>query len=152
MWKILLIATLIIAGCQTMRPSGITEILPIGVVRGFDFREYTELGFLFTPGDYSGEYEAIGMITVTALPGAVKSMRVKSTYSLGGVVPPHYMELSWDVDELSPDDAIQAAYEKSIEMGADALINFNIESTTVYIEGAKLDGFDVSGFAIKRNQ
>lgn len=44
-------------------------------VTGYDFTEYTEKGFLFTPNTYSGEYKSTGLITVTQWPRVHKTTK-----------------------------------------------------------------------------
>lgn len=48
-------------------------------VSGFDFTDYAEKGFLFTPESYSGNYQSMGLITVTLWPKVAKKEVVERT-------------------------------------------------------------------------
>ena len=124
-------------------------------VKGYDFRDYSAKGFLFTPHQYEGAYESIGMIMVHRIPGtAVKSgakppsgwMEKELVGVTGGNSERHYWE-----EDIKASDVIEAAYKQAIAMGADALMDFTISSKEIIRGGAVQIKYEVSGFAIKRN-
>jgi len=104
----------------------------------FDFRPYTNQGFLFTPSAYSGEYEAIGLVRFVMWPEAFRE-RVRSTRIY-----------AWRTESIRSEEAIEHAYRQALEIGADALIHFDIRAVNRTEHGASLNGIEVSGFAIKR--
>ncbi|MEL7832449.1 hypothetical protein [Fodinibius sp. Rm-B-1B1-1] len=116
-------------------------------VTGYDFSEYTEDGFLFTPEAYNGDYQSIGLITVTQWP-AVRKMtrRVPSPDSPNGYKT---------VEEFYPDDidvekAIDEIYKVANNMGADAITRFDVTPTSRMNGTLTVQGVEISGFAIKR--
>ena len=117
---------------------------------GYDFRQYTEQGFLFTPEIYNEPYDAIGLVEVTYIPQIRKAVdqvnpayipnfriiNVSQTY--------YYLELP-DTDQL-----IAEMYNLANGLGADALSNFRITTDTVVNNGYNIETVKVTGFAIKR--
>jgi len=67
---IVVLVTLIFSCSQSITPNNITKIESVNQFYGIDFRPYTEKGFLFTPKDYDGEYQSIGIIEYKAMPAA----------------------------------------------------------------------------------
>lgn len=116
---------------------------------GFDFTPYSENGFLFTPESYQGDYESIGLITYSVTPEA----NLVNSYGNGGASTYSSKSmLEWEVEELDANDAIKSMYDKCIEMGADALTNFKVETkeTLIPTTHQPMYQYIVSGFAIKR--
>jgi len=135
-----------------------TSIIPRKeVLSGIDFREYSNKGFLFTPEKYIGDYESIGLISFVIMPEARKE-RVTQNDSYSFSSPIMY---EWNVEEINVQNALDGIYKRSIEMGADALVNFKISikeepivnktsKMVVSLDEKKLQGYVVEGFAIKR--
>jgi len=102
-----------------------------------DFTKYSKEGFLITPEKYLGEYESIGLVEYVLIPGATKS------------------DYGYQVDDIRLSQGIDSLFSLAKDMGADAIMNFNINSTqrehTFFMQGQLvLEGFELSGFAIKR--
>lgn len=138
MKTLLLLLAVIFVGCVSTKPSD--ELI---YTTGFDFSEYTENGFLITPEAYLGEYQSIGLITVTLWPKVVEE-KGRQTASGG------YVGGGWLIGDLNVEKAIDQLYTRADEMGADAITKFQIigterENGTIIVPGAK-----ISGFAIKR--
>lgn len=120
-------------------------------VRGYDFIKYTEQGFLFTPETYLGTYDSIGLIHVDFIP------EVREAQTPQGQRPPQrsgYDRIThggkyYYVQQPNTEDIIDHLYELSVEMGANAVTNFNVSSRSW--EGVSdIRIVTVSGFAILR--
>lgn len=112
---------------------------------GFDFTKYTEKGFLFTPDQYTGNYESIGILKTIIFP-AVK--HTKTQVQSPGADP--YLKAEWKIDKVDAEEAIEEMYKKAVEMGADAVVRFELRGT-FYLNGLMyVPGYEVYGFAIKR--
>ncbi len=111
---------------------------------GFDFTKYSKNNFLITPEGYTGGYESVGLITTIIYP-EVRKMSItdldKSWMKLGVV---------WSVKRIDPKEAIDSMYVQALNMGADALIRFNIKTISKPNGIYNIYGYEVSGFAIKR--
>jgi hypothetical protein len=142
---------LIITGCATTSVElWQTELRSYG----YDFRPYTEQGFLFTPEKYLGEYEAVGLVDIVYVPEIIKSSSegrppnrdgyriITSGTAAGGGY--YYVEIP-DTDRL-----IAELYDLASGLGADALTNFNMATETLFNGGVSIPTIKVSGFAIKR--
>jgi hypothetical protein len=122
----------------------ISQIPAKQALLGFDFRPYTEKGFLITPYSYAGEYEAIGLMKFTMTPEANRVADDK---------PSNYTTYKWEIKELRQEDAIKGMYEECVKMGADALVDFKLNYITDNYNTdpyASVIGYEVTGFAIKR--
>lgn len=130
-----------LAGCATV------EAVPgERSVIAFDFSEYSEQGFLITPEGYDGPYESIGMISMTISPAA---RRPSGNSRAAGA--DQVMEGEWVIDRITTEELVEAAYEQASDMGADAIINFNVSgSTKSPAPQLTIPEYTVSGFAIKR--
>ena len=142
---ILIIAT--IAGCSTT-----LENTGGFYVRGYDFTEYTEQGFLFTPESYLGTYDAIGQIHVDFIP-EVRDSRTHRN-DLPRQIPGHDLVSHggrfYHVQQPNTAEIIDHLYELSAEMGANAVTNFYVTSRAW--EGiSDIRIVTVSGFAIRRS-
>lgn len=117
-------------------------------IHGFDFREYTDEGFLITPESYTGEYQSIGMLTARMSP------EIKKEYEMGDNFE-DYNEVNdsagrkWIVEKPDTEQAIRTMYERAQAMGADAIINFNVYAEQMSV-GVPASAVIVEGFAIKR--
>ena len=132
----------VISGCATPREP---MTIPASTeIRGYDFREYDE--FLFTPGDYSGEYDAIGIVTFSVWPRA--EYKDSLYFHDSGF---NERRMMWAVGQVNTDNAIRTAHDRAVEMGADALTHFNIGTISRQLpNGGSMDGIEVSGYAIDR--
>ncbi|MFH5832638.1 hypothetical protein [Halalkalibaculum sp. DA384] len=117
-------------------------------VTGYDFSEYTDQGFLITPEQYLGEYQSIGLITLTQWPAVRKTTRrIPDSDSNTGyrTVEEFYPE------DINVEKAIDEIYKVANEMGADAIARFDVTSTSGMNGDLRVQGVEISGFAIKRD-
>ncbi len=138
----ILLFFLTLTGCQQSAPL-ISTINPVSDFRDIDLRPYTKKGFLITPGEYHGNFEAIGIINYSLWPGAKRRI---INITAGPVAK------DWEVENVKIDEVLDRAYKEATALGADAITHFDVRSITRTIEGATLTGVEISGFAIKRKQ
>ncbi|MBW6491968.1 MAG: hypothetical protein K0B15_12325 [Lentimicrobium sp.] len=112
-----------------------------------DFRPYSNKGFLFTPEKYLSEYESIGQIDISFYPEALRIDPV--TYGLPD--KNSYLQGTWLIRKLDVDSLVNEVYKYADHMGADAIINFKVSSTSKIMDvSLDLPGISFTGFAIKR--
>ena len=131
----------------------ITSINPETLFIGFDFRKYTEKGFLFTPEKYSGVYESIGTVRYVHVPGAKLTEYLKRSNYDGT----NTMQKKWVIDSASVSHGIDSLFSLASSMGANAIMNFVVIPATrthsVDTMGiVTIEGYDISGFAIRRKE
>lgn len=146
MKKYFLILVVLTAGCATIQQSE-----RVVVVTGFDFTQYTKKGFLFTPESYNDKYESMGLITATIYP-AVKLMPAGSKADINKY---YYVDVSNGVlmiEKLYASEVIAEMYNIAVKMGADAVANFSIRNIDTTNGPLKIPGYELTGFAIKRNK
>ena len=124
----------------------------------FDFSNYSNNDFLFTPDSYTGEYESKELITVIISPEANKTRvspnEEKTTdaiYYQGNSVNNSF----WVVKDIQPDEILSEIYEKCIQIGADAFVNFKVQTESkTFVQNTppilEYENYIISGFAIKR--
>ena len=138
----LLILLIFFEGCGAIK-----EMERMVLNYSFDFTKYTTEGFLFTPLEYNGEYESVGVLQTIIYPAVTKKSTLAQKNSSDGrtIVIENYF-----IENISPQDAIDELYKKAKIMGANAIINFDL-SETFYMNGTmRVPGIMVKGFAIKR--
>lgn len=118
-------------------------------VRGYDFTEYTEEGFLITPKSYQGEYQSIGTLSITVWP------RIERRNTTEGDDPspgPDEAGNTWiRTDPVRPQEVVDSLYARAQSLGADAVMDFNTEAVTENLnEGPTRVGIRAYGFAIDR--
>ena len=163
----------IVTSCSTIKE---LKAVNGGVfLSGWDFREYQEKGFLFTPEKYSYEYESVGVLELEVIPHAfydyttnytkkvdknlarqrifqveiddkLYRIRTKNMYTKDKV---------WFVETIEPKTVVKRIYDQAIEMGANALMNFKVikEGNPYYpgyVNTVYLTSYTVSGLAIRR--
>lgn len=138
------IALLLTSGCATTGPE--SYVPPQHDLITFDFSEYTEEGFTFTPQDYDGPYKAVGMISMTIRPEAQKMDR-------GTEVAPdnenYDIQGDWMIKRVTTDRLVQATYEEAVAMGANGIINFDVTGRPRSVApDLTLPEYTVSGFAV----
>lgn len=155
MKKILfLLLSVFLVSCATQKTSSVRHVPSESILLGYDFRPYTEKGFLITPEMYQGNYDAIGLLDYILLPEARRTLKVVGAYrdENGRVV--QEKQFSWDVESIDVAVAIDSMYMECVKMGADALVNFSVttegKSYTDYDPSLYMTGYRISGFAIKR--
>ena len=117
------------------------------IVTGYDFSEYTEQGFLFTPEQYLGDYNSIGMITVTLWPDVNKRIE---RVPIPGQPGRHQNVEKFSQGVINVEKAINEIYNKAVTMGADAITRFDVNATSRENGTLLVTGVEISGFAIKR--
>lgn len=123
--------------------STVSKIEKQVIVTGYDFTSYTNEGFLFTPENYVGNYESIGILSVEILPELRKTGRGKA----GQFYTPNML---WQYIPVRTSEVLDSLYKKAINMGADAIINLVIKRTELTYKNVTAPGVEASGFAIKR--
>lgn len=115
-------------------------------VTGYDFSEYTDKGFLITPEQYLGDYQSIGLITVTQWP------EVKEQEVMRPVPGKARMQRVTKMDhgEINVRKAIDEIYKVAKDMGADAITRFDVTPTERKNGTLVVPGVEISGFAIER--
>ena len=123
----------------------------VSKIYAIDFTPFTEKGFLFTPNEYTKDYESIGIINFTYFPEAnLIKKNIKSD-----VEKDDFIFEYWDIKNFDINILLYEVYTASIQMGADALTEFSIKSVASnHAMGSshpvKIDGIEIQGFAIKR--
>ena len=125
------------------------EVRKTVLVSGYDFRKYTEQGFLFTPEEYLGDYESIGLLNLEVLP-EIRKVPYGTRASEKGWEIVIGTTRYWQVEEISSVEVLDSLYKEAIGMGADAIVSFNLEAIPHYNGDANYYGLQASGFAIKR--
>jgi uncharacterized protein YbjQ (UPF0145 family) len=128
-------------------------------IPGLNFSKYAAEGFLFTPHTYQGEYDGVGILTVTVIP---EQEQVGFTRPYG-----RYTRYVWEWREEKVTEALlDAVYEQARTMGADAVVDleFTTAEPVVYTEARvsregtqsvpisprSVVGVTAKGFAIRR--
>ena len=122
-----------------------------------DFTKYSKLGFLITPEKYIGEYESIGIVRYEVYPGATYQLisnKPNPKYGTNANEPMMITVRAWDIKKISMQEVIDGMYDQCRQMGADALINFDVKYESIPYSGISnpvtINGYTISGFAIKR--
>ena len=153
--SILMAASLtLLSACQSSKIQPETYLRPETVVTGFDFTRYTNQGFMFTPEEYNGTYQSIGMVRVELWPEAQRTEIMESTGETDYG--------PWEEEPGRVQSAIDSLYNVATDMGADAVVRFNAQRISEEVitgppavGGARAEtyvrsGVEVSGFAIDR--
>jgi hypothetical protein len=147
------LVALILAGCAQgdfVRYPGYESTV------AFDFSPYAEKGFLFTPQGYNGDYESVGQITMTIWPEVNERANLGIAEDRASESDSTYADGVFVVEELTTDAPIRNAYEEARDMGADAIVNFDVTPMNRTISAGRSDGevtivgYEVRGFAINR--
>jgi hypothetical protein len=149
----------IMASCSVQMKE-LTKIEGYTIMNKIDFRKYSDKGFLITPEKYSGDYHAIGIIDFIKMPGAVYVKRTKLDENNKPVTPefghPAEVEKNWVPENINMDAVLEELYKQCVALGADAIVNFNVESNSVLHGGitnpVTIEGVRITGFAIKRGK
>jgi len=120
-------------------------------VYGYDFTEYTKKGFLFTPEQYLGEYESIGILEVEIYPD-IKEGKKQGSNQYG---TSNYGEnTEWLYNLVQTKEVLDSLYSIGKRMGADAVVRLEITDAARERSGFMypIPGKRASGFAIKRKK
>lgn len=112
----------------------------------YDFRKYSESGFLITPEKWLGDYESIGIIEIEIWPEVDRTklkLQPGQFYDSG-------VSNKWVYTPINTEEIIDSFYKTAIDMGADAITNFNLSEFIADYGSVTAPGKRVSGFAIKR--
>jgi len=136
-----------VVSCATP-PDYIPERLEIN---GIDFTSFSEKGFLITPEKYNGDYESIGLITLTFRPFTKRIIVTDGS--------PNSLEVPglshWESEKIDHDSLLNSIYEVCTEMGADAFTQLEMQVNSAMfaqntMEPAEIPEITITGFAIKR--
>ena len=110
-----------------------------------DFTPYQRDGFLITPEPYRGEYDCMGMIEVSYRPGITYEMKGGEGVHDPIRYQPHSgpTDLQWVVVKM---------HEEALKLGADGIMNFQLDYFDFHTSEGYVRGVSVSGWAIKRNE
>lgn len=112
-----------------------------------DYTKYTEEGFLISPTNYTADFESIGELHIEVKP-ALSVRRKAPTYD-GGSKKTIYM-----YEEIEFTELVDIAVKQAKERGADAIVNFSINSTdnSLYTDNGVVYGrtYIIKGFCIRR--
>lgn len=130
------LVTIILSSCAG---GGITSIPSSRHATVLDFTPFTKQGFLFTPEPYHGNYESIGLITVSVLAsGERKRLR------------PGIYDWDWDLTPLQTDSVLNYFYQEATLLGADAVVRLSLTSSIADVVGQSVPRVTATGFAIRR--
>jgi len=139
--QILLTLTILSISCS---PS-LTSISKQITVTSFDFTKYNDEEFLFTPDNYLGDYESIGLLSVEILPELKKvsgqNLKPGQFYS---------PDMLWEYVAVSSGEILDTLYSKAKSLGADSIVHLNFEIINLVYRNVSVPGIRASGFAIKR--
>lgn len=145
---IFFIISLFLLSCSQPR-----EISKQVFVSGYNFTAFTSKGFLFSPEQYLGDYESIGLIEVEIYPGVEKtnSKSDEEENRMDTWSRDSEFEYGWRyTDNITPDEVLDSLYSITSLMGADAVVRLDITRVSIVQNKITLPGIKVSGFAIKR--
>ena len=128
---ILLAFAIAATSCAVLQPKARREIVDF-----VDFRPYTSAGFLITPDQYPGKYEAIGQLEIRIYPEQLTD------------------GIYYTTEEISTSELLEIAFKNSVGKGANGLTNFKIErvaltSYSKYGSTTTLSHYVISGFLIR---
>ena len=142
--KLIAIVTLatILTGCAGVKPREQFEVTHIT-----DFTPYAEKGFLITTGPYGGEYDGMGIVTVTSYAAVLLNESNRG----GPITTPGRTSLAYRT-ALDLDQAVAALYEENIAMCVVRVMDLEIDSVYRYLSSGEsvLDHATLTGLAIRR--
>lgn len=136
---------LTISGCAPSLLEWNTSYVPTG----YDFRDYADEGFLFTPEGFLGDYESMGVVNIEFMP-EIKKAKVTLPAEIPGYFILQTTSGSYYVQRHDTQKIIDEMHKLAIDMGANAVIRFQILPTTIDNEGTPIPTIRATGFAIKR--
>jgi hypothetical protein len=152
-----LMVTLLLVSCLLISCSGPPGPLEKEVrTQTLDFSPYSEQGFLITPSEYGGEFEAVGFMEVELEPSArtIKTDEQGNPQDLRPgelhVETRKHSDIAYEPPSLR--EAVDSMHMRARRMGADAIINFSRETYPVSYWVSELPAVRVSGFAINRSK
>lgn len=149
---------IIMVGCTSVTQTPLFYIERIKTAQGIDFTKYSEKEFLITPEKYLDDYESIGLLNFSISSGAVLEKilvsKADEMAKKAGITDLYHYK--WNIEEINYKEILDFAYNISIEMGGNAITNFEINYDVQHYNNA--DGYpsvlipkiNVTGFVIKR--
>ena len=131
---------------------GITFVPKTMTIGMFNFKKYSDKGFLFTTHSYLGDYESVGLVSVILSPSA-KINKVKTKDKRTDAV---VYKRVWDIDKIDIDEALDSLYLLASNLNANAVVDLQIKeiSQTYNVNTTEpqvtVYGYKIDGFAIKR--
>lgn len=129
-------------------------------VVGIDFTRYSEKGFLFTPGEFGGNYTTIGLLTFSIYPEGRKIPIESQSNQTQGASPAasntqSEQRFAWEIDSIDLYEVIDLAYKEAVKRGADAIthleIRFKTKSHRDGFDNVDVTGVEVTGLLISRD-
>ena len=159
MKKILLfMIAIIMVGCTSITQTPLLYVERTKTAHGIDFTDYSEKGFFITPEKYLGNYESVGLVNFSISSGAILEKilvsKADEMAKKAGITDLYHYK--WNIEEINYKEILDFAYNISIEMGGDAIVNFEINYDVQYYDNANgypsvfIPEINVTGFVIKR--
>jgi hypothetical protein len=114
----------------------------------YDFTKYSNQNFLFTPEQYTGNYNSIGLLEIEIYPETEKVLAKNTSNQYG--TEDYSKSTQWIYYPISTEEVLDSLYNRAIRMGADAITRLKIEDFIVSYGTVYSYGKKASGFAIKR--
>lgn len=112
-----------------------------------DYTKYTEEGFLISPTNYTADFESIGELHIEVKPALIVR-RQAPTYEDG------LKKTIYTYEEIEFSELVDMAVNQAKEKGADAIVNFSINSVdnSIHSDNGVIYGrtYFIKGFCIKR--
>ena len=147
-----LLVTFIMLGCSNLK-----EVPSYSLLSMVDFRKYSAEGFLITPEKFAGNYNSVGIIDYVKMPGAkyIVSKKLQNQEKYKAYDPTSDSNFpQWFIETINMDQALDEVYKQCKNLGANAIINFNIEMNSetwgTNPNQVNITGYRITGFAIKR--
>ncbi len=124
------------------------------VTYGYDFNEFVKEGFIFTPLEYKGKADIVGIISIEIKPQIIAKMPNLHVDKEKYVITNNYL-----VEKTNARDALRSAKEEAKKMGADGIMLLQITHPDNKYPDALDPKFDaavntntyiISGYAFKR--
>jgi uncharacterized protein YbjQ (UPF0145 family) len=148
---LILLTIILFSGCTPKLVQWETDY----IIDGYDFRKYTEEGFLFTPNAYSDDYKSIALINILFVPEIdnIQGNPFNKPIENSERRVIWYYSDYYYVEESNPKIMVQNIYELAKDLGGDAVTNFKI--STHYLSNGKngeyeIETLKVTGFVIDR--
>jgi len=139
-----LLTTILMSGCVSL-----SHISAYEQLMGLDLRPYAEQDFLITPYPYSGKYTSVGVIDYKVMPQAQLVATSTSTN------PQSASAKKWITDTVQTAVVLDKIYHMSVEMGANALVDFKVleasDNYTGIANPVVITGVRITGLAIRRD-
>ena len=147
----LVVIVSIMFGCAAQKP--LLYVDRVESSQGIDFTEYSEKGFLITPEKYLSDYESVGLLSFS-----ISAEAKLENLLIPGMIEghAHFQRYEWKIEKINYKDVLEFAYKTSIEMGGDAITNFDIDIDFVHFNNSEgypdvdIPWFNITGFVIKR--